>query len=203
MSGVTRLRTAALLAAFVWLLGAVPAMAGVYDDYRRTGRINPCRYSDGQLRRGLNGLPPDIKQYAPGLVDQLSAGREGCGAGAGPGGSTDTRQLTVVPVPPSAGGGGTKKAKVPTPPGPKPGRRLRLGNIATPAVADPHGSDAPGWLLPLLLALTLGAALVALARTGGLSSRRLTRPLRASFAEAGGRTADGLAELWDSVRLGR
>jgi hypothetical protein len=45
--------------------------------------------------------------------------------------------------------------------------------------------------------------LFALVRFGGWSLERFTGPLRASLADAGGRTADALAELRESVRLGR
>ena len=37
----------------------------------------------------------------------------------------------------------------------------------------------------------------------GWSTEGWSRPLRASAADAGERTADGLAELWDFLRLGR
>ena len=183
---------------------APAAAAGPLDDFRRDGQIDPCRYSDQQLRNGLNGLPPDVQQYAPGLADQLSGGREGCGGNAP--GSPETRSGEFVPALPTAGGGSggaRARAKVPRPPSPKPSVRIRLANADSPAV-NPHlGSDAPGWLLPLLLGLAAAAGLVALARVRGVSADRFTRPLRASVADAGGRTADAFAQIWDSVRLGR
>ena len=191
-----------LLAGLLTLVTASTALAGPLDDFRRNGRIDPCRYSDRQLRNGLNGLPPDVQQYAPGLADQLAAGREGCG-GASPG-STDTRQLEAVPVPAVAGGGGggPAKAKVLAPPAPKATKRLRLAALDTPEIGA-TGSDAPGWLAPLLVVLGLGAVLLAVLRLRGDSPDGVVRPLRASFAEAGGRAADAAAQLWDSIRLGR
>lgn len=197
-------RFTALLAALIALVSASTALAGPLDDFRRNGTINPCRYSDRQLRDGLNGLPPDVQQYAPGLADQLSAGREGCG-GASPG-SQDTRQLEAVPVPGSVGGssgGGAAKAKVPAPPAPKSVERLRLAGLDAPNVATTTGSDAPGWLAALLVIAGLLAALFALLRLRGISPEGVTRPLRASFADAGGRTADAVAQVWDTVRMGR
>ena len=185
------------------LTAAPSAAAGPLDDYRRNGQINPCKYTDQQLRNGLNGLPPDVQQYAPGLADQLSGGREGCGVGGGPGSSSNTRDTELVPGLPSAGGGKTPTATVPRPPSPKPAGRIRLADVNSPAVTGATGSDAPGWLLPLLLALGGAGVLVALARVRGTSVDRFARPLRASFADAGGRTADAFAELWDSVRFGR
>lgn len=197
-------RLTALLAALAMLATAATALAGPLDDFRRNGRIDPCRYSDRQLRNGLDGLPPDVQQYAPGLADQLAAGREGCG-GASPG-SSDTRQLEAVPAPGTAGGGdgggAAGRARVPAPPVPKASERQRLAALDTPEVAA-AGSDAPGWLAPLLIVLAAGAALVAFLRMRGASPDGVVRPLRASFAEAGGRTADAAAQLWDRVRLGR
>jgi hypothetical protein len=183
-------------------LAAAPAAAqGPLDDFRRDGQIDTCRYTDEQLRNGLNGLPPDVKQYAPGLADQLAGGREGCG-GSSPG-STETRDAELVPGLAGGGDGGrAAEAKVPAPPAPKPAPRFRLADVDSPAV-NVNGSNAPGWLLPLLLGLAALGGLVALARVRGISADRFGRPLRASFADAGGRTADAFAQAWDSVRLGR
>ena len=152
------------------LLGAVllaPAATAVaqnpIDDYRRNGTINPCKYSDGQLRKGLGNLPPDVEQYAPGLSDSLNAGRQGCGGGAP--GAAETRQTEAVPGPGSAGGwaparggsgpGGT--AGIKAPPSPFVGERRRLANVAVPAVSSQPGQDVPGWVLPVLLAALAGA----------------------------------------------
>ena len=90
-----------LMVAFVLAGTATAAAQNPIDDYRRNGTIDPCKYSDGQLRRGSGNLPPDVEQYAPGLADALNQGREGCGGGA-PGGA-DTRQDEAVPVPATPG----------------------------------------------------------------------------------------------------
>jgi hypothetical protein len=199
----------ALAISLLALLALAPvAAAGPLDDFRRNGSIDPCRYSDQQLRNCLNGLPPDVQQYAPGLADQLSAGREGCGVGGGPGGGGDTRQLETVPglaaTGGSGGGGGAGKAKVPAPPTPKAQERQRLAGLTAPQVTTAAtASDAPGWLAPLLIVAGLLAALIAFLRLRGVSPEGVTRPLKASFADAGGRTADAAAQLWDSVRMGR
>jgi len=197
------------LAVLAVLATASTAVAGPIDDFRRKGAIDPCRYSDRQLRNGLNGLPPDVLQYAPELADQLSAGREGCGGGTSGGGRAETRELEAVPVPGSVGGGGTgatrrAKAKVPAPPSPEAAERLRLAGLDAPTVTTAAtGSDAPGWLAPLLAILAAGAALIAFLRVRGDSADGIVRPLRASFADAGGRTSDLAAEVWDSLRMGR
>jgi ferric-dicitrate binding protein FerR (iron transport regulator) len=54
-----------------------------------------------------------------------------------------------------------------------------------------------GGVLAVLLVIA------ALAWFLGWSAQRWTRLLRASATDAGERTADGLAELWDFLRLGR
>ncbi len=202
---------AAVIAAIAVFVAVAPASADPIDDYRRNGTIDPCKYSDGQLKRGRDNLPPDVQQYAPGLADQLNAGREGCG-GSSPGGA-NPRQTQAVPTPgkPTNGGGpgGTDSAaavgkpSVPAPPAPTAVARRRLADISTPAVSARVDEGAPGWLAPLLIALAVVAALVAALRLTGVGAERFTRPLRASFGEAGGRSADAAAELWDRVRLGR
>ena len=197
------------LSAAMALGAAAPAQAqSVFNDFRQNGTINQCNYTDGQLRQGLNGLPPDIQQYAPGLADQLAGGREGCGGGGSGGGG---EPAGAAPAGSGGGGGpsgsgpaGAPEVKVPAPPAPAAKARGRLADIATPTVAaGANGADTPGWLVPLLACVALAAILFALARFGGWSPERFTRPLRASLAEAGGRTADALTELRESVRLGR
>ncbi len=212
-------RLAPLLAVLLSLAGAGPAAADVYDDFRDDGQIDPCQYTDEQLKNGLDGLPPDVLQYSPGLADQLAAGREGCGGGA-PGSSTDTRRFEVVPVPGATGGGrgsgaaggragagGSASpgaaARIPDPPAPSASARQRLAEITTPPVSASTRSHVPWWVAALLVVAGIGAILFTLARTSGLETDRLLRPLRVSFAEAAGRSADAVAQLFDSVRLGR
>jgi len=208
---VRRTLTSLLVAAAVLGPAAGAAAQGPIDDYRRNGTIDPCKYSDGQLKQGLGNLPPDVEQYAPGLADQLNQGRQGCG-GSAPGG-TETRQGEVVPGPGSvggsggggggAGGEGAPKAELKAPPTPVVGTRVRLADIATPAVTSEPGQDVPGWLLPLLLAAAALAAAVAVVRVTGADTGRLTRPLGVAFRDAGERTGDAVTGLWDRVRLGR
>ena len=195
-----------LMVAFVLAGTATAAAQNPIDDYRRNGTIDPCKYSDGQLRRGSGNLPPDVEQYAPGLADALNQGREGCGGGA-PGGA-DTRQDEAVPVPatPGAGSGSAPKprqAQIKAPPSPVAAERLRLANFSTPAVTSKPGSDVPGWVVVLLLVALAAAAVVAVVRLTGADSSRLTRPLGAAFRDAGERSGDAMLDLWDRVRLGR
>jgi hypothetical protein len=177
------------------------AQSQIYNDFQNDGQIDPCAYSPGQLQNGLNSLPPDLQQYAPGFADQLRSGLEApCGGGPAP---ASGEELTS---PGLAGGGGgpSNTTRINTPAAPRPAKRPSFGNVSAPSVgAAPAGSDAPGWLLPLL------AGAVALAALLFAGVMRLTgyegfgRPLRASFSDAGGRTADAFAYARDVVRFGR
>jgi len=202
-----RPRLSLLLAtALLALAAAAPASADVYDDFRDDGQINPCQYTDGQLQEGLNGLPPDVLQYSPGLADQLAAGREGCGGGA-PGSAADTRSFETVPgIAGSSGGpgaGATPQARIPDPPAPEAGARARLAQTDVPSVSATTRAEDPGWVMALLVAAGLAGVIALVVRFTGVGADGLLRPLRGAFADAGGRTADAMAQVWDSVRLGR
>ena len=186
-----------------------PASADPINDYRRNGTINPCKYSDGQLKQGLGNLPPDVQQYAPGLADQLRQGREGCGGGSTGSGTTQTQAVPGPGNPTNCGGGGSAgavgtaaaarpRAKILDPPAPKASARTRLADISTPPVSQHFNKGAPGWLAPLMVGLLVLAALFALVRFAGLGAR-FPRSRRRPRPPAG----DMAAQLWDSVRLGR
>lgn len=216
-----RLPLSVCLACLLALIAVTPAAAqGVYEDFRNDGKINACQYSDQQLQRALDGLPPDILQYAPGFADQLAAGREGCG-GAAPG-SRDTRDFQTVPVPGSAGSGaggsggadagaggggrggldrggagaGAGGVGIAPPPAAEASDRIRLAGAA-PTVSATTGTTLPGWVVALLIAVAALAALAALARRRELDVAGRTAPLRAAFREAAGRTADAAATAFD------
>jgi hypothetical protein len=196
------------LAGLALLAGAAPAAAQneLLNDFQTDGQIDACAYSPGQLQNGLNGVPPDVQQYAPGFADQLRAGLETqCGGGGAPAATETPSELAPAPTSTGGGGGGGRATRVPDPPAPKLGPASPLGSVsATPLPAGPSGSDVPGWLTPLLAA---AAALALLVLVGLRWSRSglepFTRPLRASFGDARGRTADAVAEAWDFMRLGR
>src|SRR5918992_130165 len=101
------------------LLVAAPSASAqnqLYNDFQNDGEINPCAYSPGQLQNGLNSLPPDLQQYAPGFADQLRAGLEAPCGGAG-------ASTAEQPTTPGVGGGGSGPSntdQVKTPQAPKP-----------------------------------------------------------------------------------
>ncbi len=178
----------AVLAAALALASAAPALAQnqLYNDYRQDGQVNPCKYSPGQVKKNLRDLPPDVQQYAPGLADQL---RRPCRSGAAP--APVQQQATPGAATPSGGPpAGPGAPAVPSPPAPK-APVIRAINATAPPI--PAGSDSG---VPVALAIALGAlaalvlAAVIAGRFAGVELESLTRPLRASLAEAGGHAAD-------------
>jgi len=178
-----------LALAFGLVLLLLPAQATaqnkLFQDYRNDGRINPCDYSPGQLRKGLSGLPPDVQAYVPGLGDQL---RRGCGAGGGGGqAATPEQQAAVVPngsgpPPPPGAAAAKKKTVVPQPPSPHVDARNVVAGTA-PSVPGGPLRDIPAWVAALLAAALAGglSALVAV-RYGALDPSGLMRSLRATLA---------------------
>lgn len=209
---VRRILVTALLACLA--LAVVPTAASaqskLFQDFRKNGSINPCNYTNKELQQGLNGLPPDVQQYAPGFGDQLRGGRGNCGGGGGSGtGQQGTQQNdnqggAAVPGGPGGGGGPTKpkpQLHIHTPPAPTT-RRAALAGTATPKIdSKPSGSDAPGWLFVLLALAAAGGVLAFVARRRGWSAGERLRPLRAAFAEAGGRFSDSAATTRDRLRF--
>jgi hypothetical protein len=200
---------------------AAPAAAqandfqNVYREYKRTGTIKPCRFSDRQLANAEKQTPPDVEQYAPSFLDALQTARErnsGCGKktaaqpapAAAPSGGTPTPSVpTPVPQPTQPT---TTPAPAATPPAPNPPVQPHVAGVASPPVAHPKRDDsAPAavWLLAVLGALALIAAVLgALAWWFGWSADRWTRPFRASTEEFAGRARDFRVELTDWLRTG-
>lgn len=197
------------------MLVAAPAAAlgaNLYQDFQRDGAVNPCKYSDNQLRKGLDNLPPDLEQYSPGFGDQLRNGRGNCGGAGGNGGIDQgggQQQDQGGAAAGGGGGGGGPKGpsggpQIAKPPAPKAPLKSTLAGAATPRIdAEPSGSDAPGWLLLLGVLALFGAMVAIVTRRRGWSAERFTKPLGAAFAEAGGRTADALTTTRERLRPGR
>ena len=188
-----------MLAAALLLAPATSAFADLYNDYKNNGSVNPCNYSPSEVRKQLKNLPPDVQQYAPGLADQL---RRPCGGAPQ---SAPAQQSAAAPTP--TGGPpappAANKPSIPSPPAPK-SPAIRAVSATAPAVPANSGGSFPGWLVVTLGALAaLAIALMLAGRYGGLELEALTRPLRASLAEAGGRAGDRAGDLHDLFRLRR
>jgi hypothetical protein len=188
------------LLAIALVAPAAPALAQqnqIYNDFKKNGQVNPCQYSKGQLQKGLKGLPPDIKQYAPGLADQLRRPCAAAPAGVAPPSPPDKPEAQAV-LPTAAS---TPAAPaIPAPPAPRSKARRAI-NAAAPAVsANPGGIDVPLWLQLALLALGASAlALFAAIRYGGVDPESATRPFRAALTEGG----DALSDLRHRLPPGR
>jgi hypothetical protein len=218
MGRTTRL-TAALAGPLAALLMAVPQARAddfttLYNAYRQSGAIAPCRFSAVQLQHALSEVPPDIQQYAPdfpnALQRALAARAAGACAGASSGsnksGSAVTPPTTTTPsgAPPSSpsstsGPGGT--------PGPTPVNSQPPGSIA-PTVTHARATGASVAPAPIIALAAVMAVFALAALLWLLASARGTEPpwlghVRHAFAEAGYRASGTLEEFGDWLRMGR
>jgi len=184
---------------------ALPAQAAAQGCGRAPAPAGASPFPNGDV-------PPDIEQYAPDFGEQQRSARGApCGGSPAGGGTTQgaNEQVQGVPAPPAAGGGPPAPGpqfgeRVDKPPVPTPAKRVKLADVAAPAVtARPGGPDVPTWAL-ILMAVALGLALVAGAvHFTGADLSRFTRPLGAAAGEARARSSDRAIELWETVRFGR
>ena len=203
---------------------ALPATAAandfqdVYREYKRTGTIKPCKFSNGKLQNAERQTPPDVEQYAPSFLDALQSARErgaDCGTpdtpapapaattpgSAPPTASTPTPAPEAAPTPTVAAPAPAATAPAPTVPA-----QENVAGVPSPPLERASKEDEtplPVWLLAALGALALLFAVFAgLAWWMGWSADRFTRPWRASWGDFGGRLADSGSEFRDWVRTG-
>jgi hypothetical protein len=227
-----RLISTVILAAASLALAAPAAHAAGFDnvfgDYKKDGKIDPCRWSAADLERAKDDVPPDIEQYAPDFPDALDVAIEARAKGAckkdakKPAGSGDAA-APAAPTPPASGGSAPAPAAgtpaAPTP-GAAPDPTPAPTASATPAGAPTDGaiakaadarraSSGAGDAPAPLVGLGVLAALLALAALAyGLARWLAWEPawaLRARHAagEAGWRAGNTWSEFADWVRLGR
>lgn len=201
--------------------GAANDFDRVFSHYRSTGGINPCKFSNGQLRGARGQTPNDIEQYAPDFpvaVDEAlqarargqCGGSGGGGDGAGqpsPGGATPSPDSGTTGgaggKSPAPGGSSPAGAQPGTPAPPPPPTAARRVTPLPTATADDDSVPAPFLVLGALLgALLLSALVVALLRWRGGDSHRAAGA-RHAFAEAGYRAGGVWEDFVDWVRLGR
>ena len=216
------LRLPTLLTCLLVASLALPAVASandfqdVYREYKRTGTIKPCTFSNQKLRNAERQTPPDVEQYAPSFLDALQNARErsaDCGKKAA------TPAPAPTPTTPASTGPPTASAPTPSPtptattpvptattPAPTVPSQPQLTNVPSPPTGNAKKHDeAPiaVWVLAALGALALLFAVFAgLAWWFGWSAERHTRPWRASWSEFGGRLADFRGEFGDWLRTG-
>lgn len=191
----------------------------IVNDYKADGQIDACRYTPGQLNATLGLIPSDAEQYIPGLREQVQNALQthtggGCEKQPEPQQEEAPAPAPAAPPPIQPAAPEPQPVVVPPPPTPRePVRQVIRTAVKAPPVqavaasAEPvRGADAPApvWLLAALAGAAVAAGLLAVAMWFfGWSAERWTRPLAASAAEAGGRSADLAGEFWDWLRLGR
>jgi hypothetical protein len=186
----------------------------VYREYKRTGTIKPCRFTDKQLANAEKQTPPDVEQYAPSFLDELQNARER--------GADCAKKTTTAPAPAPT----TPAAAAPTPSTPTPAPQTTTATataaqpppaptvpveaavkgVPSPPIDNAKKDDtAPAavWLLAVLGALALLSAVFAgLAWWFGWSAERFIGPWQASWGDFGGRLSDAGAEFREWVRTG-
>jgi Tfp pilus assembly protein FimV len=193
---------------------AFPAVAAandfqnVYRDYKRTGTIKACRFSDKQLANAERQTPPDVEQYAPSFLDALQSARErnaDCGkkpAAAPAPAPTSTTPSAAPPTAstpaPTPAATPTTTASTPAPtttPAPPPPPGSAVANVASPPInAAEKDDNAPVavWLIAALGALVLLSALFAgLAWWFGWGPPPTTRGGGASWGDFGAWIREG------------
>ncbi|HEX7289870.1 MAG TPA: hypothetical protein VF250_01975 [Conexibacter sp.] len=211
--------TAVALAAALPL--AVPARADqaydrVAEAYARAGgHLDPCAFTEQELKAAARGIPPNIRNVVPALRAAMLAGiaahergdcrgvepEEGTTGGATTGNvpTTTTPPVTTPPAPTQTAPA-VPTATTPTTP-----------TTAAPAVTTETAPAAPAERdrTPLLIALIALGALVLLALVAwGLARMRGWDPAwaartRHAWGEAGYRTTSTWSEFTDWLRLGR
>lgn len=232
---MTRRLVPFLLALVACLACAAPASADplttILQDYVNDQRIDPCRYSEKQLRQLKDLIPNDANAYAADFaaaVDDALANRaqgacnkakaQGDGATAAPATGGGTGSTTPPPAASGdttgAAGTGTAApapnvAKAPPTPTAQPTAApeivaIRDAITVAAGTTDP-ATDAPFPVLALAILaglFALSGLVVALARWRGWEPG-WADDLRHAAGEAGWRASSTWAEFTDFVRLGR
>ena len=225
---MTRRLSVLLVTCALSLVCAAPAradlLADIFKDYTQDSRIDPCRYTEKQLRQLKDLIPNDIAQYSDfgaAVDDALARRAQGAcdKAAAKPQGATAPPAATgtAPPPPPASTGapstvapapGATAAAKAPPTPGTAPAPSPDVASrdaIGIAARTTDSATDAP---FPLI-ALAILAGLLALGTLAfGLVRWRAWEPawadrFRHAAGEAGWRASSTWAEFTDFVRLGR
>jgi hypothetical protein len=217
-----RLRALIALIALALALSAPAARADeaydrVADAYARAGgHLDPCAFTEAQLKAAVRGIPPSIRNVVPALraamVEGIAAHErgdcrgvrpdEGTTGGATPGNvpTTTTPPVTTPPVTQTAPA--APAATTPTTP---PTAAPAPTSTQPATAAQPRERDRT----PLVIALIALGALVLLALVAwGLARMRGWDPawagrMRHGWGEAGFRTTSTWSEFTDWLRLGR
>lgn len=225
-----------LVACALSLVCAAPAqadlLADIFDDYTQDGRINPCLYTEKQLRDLKGIIPNDIEQYSDfgaAVDDALAKRAQGAckkGGSTSPGNTTapPAASATGTAPPPPPAGAAVPSTGAPTTATPTPGATAAAQPPPTPGTAPTAAPDvAARDVIGLaarstdtatdppfpLIALAVLAALLALGTlVFGVVRWRAWEPAWAdrfqhAAGEAGWRASSTWSEFADFVRLGR
>jgi hypothetical protein len=215
-------RATTLLLTVLAVLAVAPvahanAFKDIFGAYRKSGKIDACKYSATQLTQAKNQIPNDIEQYAPDFpnaldnaIEQRASGacKTGAAAAASPAGTgTGTGPTATTGVPPGATPTTPAPAGQAPQPTPSPNPAPAVSDNAILAASKSKSSDA-GVPAPLVGLAVIGAVMLlagllyGLARWWAWEPRWLVRTRHAA-AEAGWRASGSWAEFMDWVRLGR
>jgi hypothetical protein len=218
---VTRRISVFLIACAVSLVCAAPASADLLStmikDYTQDGRLDPCKYSEKQLRDLKDLIPNDFQQYADfddAVDDALAKRAQGACNKSAPKQGVAAPPASSTPPPaastgaPSTGTPAPAGAQPPPTPGPAPtaAPAVAAGNeIGRAARATEPATDAP---FPLIALAVLAALLAIGTLVFGLVRWRAWEPawaerFRHAAGEAGWRASSTWAEFTDFVRFGR
>ena len=217
MAGARWIRCGMLALAF-GLMAAPAAHADAFDrifhEYQKTGKINPCHFSQHDLDKAQGEVPNDIEAYAPDFPNALQAASEQRAGGACAQKSQAAAPAPAAPAatppasgPPAAGAPAAPATGTPAPPAvPQPAPAAAdhaIQNAADTTHASDAGAPAPVVALGVLgVLLLLGALGYGLSRWLAWDPPWLTG-VRHSVGEAGWRASATWAEFADWVRLGR
>lgn len=230
---MTRRILVLLVACATSLACAAPAQADLLTDigkdYTRDGRLDPCRYTEKELRDLKGAIPNDFEQYSDfgvAIDDALAKRAQGvCKKGDSTAQNSATAPPapsgTAPPPPPAAGSPSTGAPSAGTPaPAPTAGAQPPPTPATAPTaapdiasrdvIAAAARSTEPANEAPfVLIALAVLAGLLALGTVMfGLVRWRAWEPAWAdrfghAAGEAGWRVSSTWAEFSDFVRLGR
>ncbi len=230
MSRPARILVAALA---LCLACAAPAVAAKRDlltiignDYADDQRLDPCRYSEKDLRKLKDLIPNDAQAYAADFVaavdDALARRAEGaCNKKAGgsatgpaappavPGGTATPPPSTGVAAPPSVFTPGTPApAQAPPTPGAAPTAAPDVAARDAIGIAARTNDPATGVPFPILALAVLAGLLATAGLLAGLVRWRAWEPAWAerfghAAGEAGWRASTAWSEFADFVRFGR
>jgi hypothetical protein len=215
--GRTRTSLLCALAALSLPLAAAPlahadAFDRIFRDYQKTGKVNPCLFTEAELQQAQGEVPNDIQAYAPDFPNALQTALEqrtggACKTAAGqPAAGTTAAGATpaaTTPAAPPPQGATVTPAPTPDPTAAPAASDQAIAKTALGLRTSDAGTPAP------VVALGVLGALLALGGLGyGLAhwlawDPRWARHARHAVGEAGWRAGNTWSEFTDWVRFGR